>query len=356
MHFGEALDDTRLRHGIELAYEEGIRTFVTADVYGLGRADSLIGEVLSAVRRESYRLVGMIGHDFVDGVRQGNAGYPRFTHPELRGSDGYAEYLQRAARASLDRCGSGHFDVLLLHNPDEIGYTHEAVWEGMAALKSSGLAAKTGIAPGPANGFTLDIIKCFETYRDQLDWAMIILNPNEPWPGNLVLPAARGCGVEILARVVDYGGVFWDDVKPGHVFKPGDHRAYRPQGWVEEGCRRLELMRPFAESCGLSALHLAAGWCLSQDPVNCVVPTIIQEHGDGVRPYEDKVRELARTPSKPGLTPDHVAEIARIGDNTGCMLLKGASKRHEKSERADEWTMREDLLEVAARHNLGVEW
>ena len=48
--------------------------------------------------------------------------------------------------------------------------------------------------------------------------------------------------------------------------------------------------------------------------------------------------------------------IRQIGDNTGCMMLKGASKRHSTSERPDEWPMREDLLEVAGRYGLGSDW
>jgi len=38
------------------------------------------------------------------------------------------------------------------------------------------------------------------------------------------------------------------------------------------------------------------------------------------------------------------------------MKLKGASRRHEKSERPDEWPMRPELLELAGRHGLGTEW
>ena len=45
------------------------------------------------------------------------------------------------------------------------------------------------MAPGPANGFTLDVIACLERYGELIDWAMLILNPFEPWPGEL-LPAA----------------------------------------------------------------------------------------------------------------------------------------------------------------------
>ena len=55
-------------------------------------------------------------------------------------------------------------------------------------------------------------------------------------------------------------------------------------------------------------------------------------------------------------TEEEVAKIRPIGDNTGCMALKGASKRHEISERPDEWPMRGELLELAGRYGLGGEW
>ncbi len=94
------------------------------------------------------------------------------------------------AERSLERCGVERFDLLLLHNPDRIGYSSEAVWEGMQALREAGLTRLLGVAPGPANGFTLDLIACLERFGELIDWAMIILNPLEPWPGELVLEAA----------------------------------------------------------------------------------------------------------------------------------------------------------------------
>ena len=60
----------------------------------------------------------------------------------------------------------------------------------MAALGDAGLTGAIGVAPGPANGFTLDLIDCFERFGDRIDWAMVILNPLEPWPGELCLAAA----------------------------------------------------------------------------------------------------------------------------------------------------------------------
>ena len=48
------------------------------------------------------------------------------------------------------------FDLLLLHNPDRIGYSSEIRLEGMVALRETRSAHTIGVAPGPANGFTLD--------------------------------------------------------------------------------------------------------------------------------------------------------------------------------------------------------
>src|SRR3954449_11881061 len=185
MRFGEPIFDERME--ALLRPGGGIDTLITADAYGAGEADALLGRALEGVPREQYSLVGAVGHDFYEGERQGAKGFPRFTDPSLRGPDGYASYLRRATEASLERCGADRFDLLLLHNPDRVGYTSEAVWDGMAALRDAGLTDLIGVAPGPANGFTLDVIDCLERFGDRIDWAMVILNPLEPWPGELVL-------------------------------------------------------------------------------------------------------------------------------------------------------------------------
>ncbi len=126
---------------------------------------------------------------------------------------------------------------------------------------------------------------------------MIILGPMEPWPGELVLDAAQTHDVSLITRVVDYGGMFHDDVLPGHEFAPYDHRKFRPEGWVEAGREKLERMRPYAERHGLSMLQLACLWNLAQPAVRCVAPTLIQESGPEARPVEDKRAELAALPA-----------------------------------------------------------
>jgi aryl-alcohol dehydrogenase-like predicted oxidoreductase len=353
MHFGQEVSDQRLRDLLRPG--EGIDTVISADVYGEGAADALLGEAIAEVDRDSFCLVGAIGHDFYEGTREGAKGFPRFTDPRLREPARYAAYIRSATERSLQRLGADHLDLLMLHNPDSVGYSSEAVWEGMQAVREAGLAGAIGVAPGPANGFTLDLIDCFERFGALIDWAMIILSPMEPWPGRLVLDAAQRHDVSLITRVVDYGGLFHGDVRPGHRFAERDHRAFRPAGWVERGCERLDAMAPYAQRHGLSVLQLACCWNLSQEAVACVAPTLIQEQGDDARAIEQKRADLAGVPALSPLSETELAELAAIGDNSGSMVLKGASADYEGEPAADRWPLSERLREIAARWEIAPE-
>ncbi|MGH2831441.1 MAG: aldo/keto reductase [Solirubrobacteraceae bacterium] len=353
MHFGEPLEDERLQELLRPG--EGIDTVITADVYGAGQADSVLGRSLHGLERERYCLIGAIGHDFYTGERDGAKGYPRFTDSRLRGERDYASYIRMAAERSLERIGVDRFDLLLLHNPDRAGYTSEAVWKGMQALREAELCEQIGVAPGPANGFTLDLIDCLGRFGDLIDWAMIILSPMEPWPGELMLSAAEANNVQLITRVVDYGGLFHDDVREGHEFARYDHRKFRPEGWVEAGRAKLELMRPYAQRHGLSMLQLACQWNLAQPAVRCVAPTLIQESGPQARTVEDKRAELAALPAENLLSTTEVHQLRAIGNNTGCMNLKGANPAHSGDERPDAWPLSEALRAVAEHWDIDPE-
>jgi aryl-alcohol dehydrogenase-like predicted oxidoreductase len=351
MHFGEPLSDERLL--ALLRPGEGIDTVMSADAYGAGEADRVLGQAIEGVDRDSFCLIGAIGHDFYEGRREGAKGFPRFTDPRLRAEGDYSAYIRMAAEQSLERLGAERFDLLMLHNPDRTGYTSEAVWDGMRAVRDAGLTRLLGVAPGPANGFTLDLIGCVERFGELIDWAMIILSPMEPWPGELVLDAAAAHDVQLITRVVDYGGVFHDDVRAGHTFAEYDHRKFRPEGWVDAGVAKLERMRPYARRHNLTMLQLACQWNLAHPAVRCVAPTLIQEsRADGSstpRAIEDKRAELAALPREIRLDDAELAELRAIGDNSGSMTLKGASVEYEGEPRADRWALGGELQDLATR-------
>jgi hypothetical protein len=105
-------------------------------------------------------------------------------------------------------------------------------------------------------------------------------------------------------------------------------------------------------------LQLACQWNLAHPAVRCVAPTLIQESGDGARTIEGKRAELAaltvlRARPDAHLSAVEVEELRAIGDNTGCMSLKGASVRHEGEPLADRWPLDAHLRELAA--NAGID-
>jgi aryl-alcohol dehydrogenase-like predicted oxidoreductase len=353
LHFGEAVEEDRLVSLLRPG--GGIETVLTADAYGQGEADRVLGKALAGLPREGYGLVGAVGHDFYEGERNGPKGFPRFTDPALRGPGEYAGYLRMATEASLERIGASSFDLLLLHNPDRIGYSSEVVWDGMEALREAGLTAKIGVAPGPANGFTLDLISCLERFGERIDWAMIILSPFEPWPGELCLDAARRHDVKVITRVSDFGGIFWGDMRPGMELSRGDHRSFRPAGWIEQGLEKLARVMPYAERADLTPIQLASQWNLAHPAVECVAPTLIQEEGPDARPIEAKRDELAALPAENRLSDGDVAEIRAIGDNSGCMALKGASPAFEGEEQPDRWALSTELVETGERWGIDPE-
>ena len=349
MHFGEPLDDERFLAAIRHAYDRGIRTFMTSDVYGNGAADEMLGRALAGVPRDSYALVGDDRARFLQRAARGLEGLPAF-HASAAARSGRLRELSCAwRRRSRSRVAAWtKFDCLMLHNPDSHGYTSDAVWNAMDKLREAGLTDRLGIAPGPANGFSLDLILSFERFGALLDWAMIIFNPLEPWPGSLCLPAAEKHDVKLITRVVDYGGLFHDDVKPGHQFGERDHRTFRPAGWVEAGNTKLDAMRPIAERHGLTMLQLSCALESQPSAGRSVIPTMIQEVGADAKPIETKIDDLAAL-ARHTLSADEMEELRRIGDNTGCMKLKGAIPRTPANRCRTAGALNGELASVAAR-------
>ena len=164
-----------------------------------------------------------------------------------------------------------------------------------------------------------------------------------------MLDAAALHDVGLITRVVDYGGLFFDDLHPGQALAAQDHRGFRPAGWIEAGRARLDAMRPIAQRRGLTMMQLACQWNLAQLSVQCVAPTLIQEVGPQARTVEEKRAELATLPTELKLTAEDLAEIRALGDNTGCMALKGASPEYTGAALADRWELDEHLTDVAQR-------
>jgi Ser/Thr protein kinase RdoA (MazF antagonist) len=114
-------------------------------------------------------------------------------------------------------------------------------------------------------------------------------------------------------------------------------------------------MRPVADRHDLTMLQLACQWNLAHEPVGCVVPTLIQEEGTAAKPIERKRAELAELPAGRLLSEEEVDTHRKVGDNRGCMLLKGATPDHEGEERPDRWMVKPEQEALARRHGIDPE-
>ena len=234
MNFGEKVDEDRLaaaapprRRDLDRDHRRHLRR--------RARPTALLGQAIAGVDRDAYSLVGAVGHDFYEGERVGPEGLPALHRPapararRLRRlpADGDRVRPRAARRRTASTCSC-------CTTPTAPATRREIVWDGMAALREAGLASAIGVAPGPANGFTLDMLDCFERFGDRIDWAMIILNPLEPWPGELVLDAAaaarRSASSPGSSTTAGSSGATSPTSTPS---RPTTTGASGPAGWIE---------------------------------------------------------------------------------------------------------------------------
>jgi hypothetical protein len=108
----------------------------------------------------------------------------------------------------------------------------------------------------------------------------------------------------------------------------------------------MEQMRPVSEKYDLTMLQLASLWNLSQPAVKSVIPTLIQEADPKCKSIESKVEELACL-QEIELEEEDLQRIAEIGDNRGCMELKGGNPSYVGEPLPDRWPLSADLEAVA---------
>jgi hypothetical protein len=82
------------------------------------------------------------------------------------------------------------------------------------------------------------------------------------------------------------------------------------------------------------------------------VPTLVQEAKPGAKTVEQQREELATLPPEVLLSPEEVAEIRAIGDNTGSMTLKGGVPDHDGDALPDRWHLDDELEAVGRRWSI----
>ncbi len=249
--WGKTSDDESLA-AIRRARELGVTFFDTADSYGFGRSESLLGLVLSRTRREVVIATKV-------GVVRGSDGRLR--------KDFSSRHISHAVDGSLKRLRTDYIDLYQLHNPTLEEVAHDDIHEAMDRLQEVGKIRYWGVSVNtPDEG--IEIIRRGWGYALQ-----VLYNVLNQAPAGELFPLAKEKGYGIIARVPLASGLLSGKFRLDTTFPADDVR----QNFLTP--RRLEEVIPRVDEAksiiGGTARSLAEGalrFALSDGAVSSVIP------------------------------------------------------------------------------------
>jgi aryl-alcohol dehydrogenase-like predicted oxidoreductase len=252
--FYGATDEAESLATIRRALELGVNFLDTADMYGSGANEELVGRALEG-RREGVVVATKFGN-----VR-GAAG-------EFLGINGTPGYVKSACEASLKRLGIETIDLYYQHRVDRNVPIEETVG-AMSELVAAGKVRYLGLSEAGANtirrAHAVHPISALQTEYSL--WA------REPETG--VLPVARELGITFVAYSPLGRGFLSGTYTSAEAMPEGDFRRYMPRFQGENFARNLDLVREverLATSKGCTPAQIALAWLLSRGPDVVPIP------------------------------------------------------------------------------------
>lgn len=324
---------------VHRAVDLGVNYLQTGDAYTLdgtaGAAESLVGEVLRDLPRDSVVVASTVGHNLYDAPRDPVKGYPHFT--DTLAPTEWGDYIRRACEGSLRRLGTDHIDIYQLHNASRMeAFRSGEIRAAFDGLEKEGKIRAWGLALGPANGWRDEGSAGLAFYRPAS--MMAIYSLFEPYPGEIFYQVARATGTGVTARVSLASGQLAGTYRPGMKFP--DHRKYRTKmdpEWIVKGLRRADTIEFLTAGGARTLAQAALRFTLDRFPDTAVstVPTLYNDPGVDL---EEKLREFAGISNVPPLTEEEMARIEELrttqfGILEPAMALKGAPQRNQKKEK-----------------------
>lgn len=286
--FGSRIGADEVQAVVDAAIDQGVTLFDTADSYGGGASEELLGRALGS-RRDSVIVAtkfGMGEH-----------------HGEHFGAHGGRRYVRRAVEASLRRLGTDHVDLLQLHRPDPITPIRETL-EAMSELVAEGKVRYLG----SSNFSAWQVVDAHWTARTSgLQHFISAQNEyslyNRAAEDELV-PACERLGVGILPYFPLAYGLLTGKYRRGEAAPAGTRLALPDQAKRLEGADwdRIDALQGFADQRGVPLLSLAIGGLLARPGVSSVI-------SGATRPGQ-VVANVAASDWQP--SADDVAELDRL--------------------------------------------
>jgi aryl-alcohol dehydrogenase-like predicted oxidoreductase len=242
------------------AVDAGVTFLDTADVYGDGRSEQLIGRFLA----------GRPGHHVTVATKMGRR-VPQ--EPSAYTLDNFRAWTDRS-RANL---GTETLDLVQLHCPPTPVYSADAVFDALDTLVQEKRVAAYGVSVETSAEALAAIA------RPGVASVQIVLNALRLKPLEAVLPAAAAAGVGIIARVPLASGLLSGRYDERTTFAPEDHRTYNRHGEAFDvgetfsgvdyatGLEAVRRLRPLVPE-GWTMTQFALRWILDQAGVTVVIP------------------------------------------------------------------------------------
>lgn len=298
MGWSTGADEARCLAGLETAWQCGARLYDTADVYGHGRSERLLGQLVTQVPRHDIVLASKVGY-FAGTAEHGFE--PR--------------HMRRQLEQSLDNLQTDHLDIYALHHPDfgpNDRWLHPAI-DAMRTFRDQGIIRAIGMR-GP-HRFALDRINTPPDRRgDKIARFRALFEVVRPdiltIRDNLLTPSQRSEGIFSFADEQDVGvliskplgqglltGTYRADVQ--RAFGAGDHRLrkrwFQPDA-IEIINAGLDRVRAIAGPRSEDLIRLALWGCLDRSPhavalVGFTKPNQVSTNlrSLGVRPDADEI-------------------------------------------------------------------
>ncbi|UQI46564.1 aldo/keto reductase [Streptomyces sp. HU2014] len=231
---------------IHRALDLGVNLLDTADMYGIGENERLVGRAV-ADRRDRVLLATKFGV-----VRAGD--------PAARGINGSPEYVRAACDASLARLGVDHIDLYYLHRRDPQVPIEETVG-AMAELVRAGKVRWLGLSEVSAQTLRR-ACSVHPISALQSEFSLFSRDVEES-----VLPTARELGVSLVAYAPISRGLLGGALPPASELADGDFRRAAPRFLgenAEHNARLVARVREIANEAGLSPAQLSLAWLLAQ--------------------------------------------------------------------------------------------
>ena len=287
---------------LDAATDAGVNFFDTADVYGQGRSEDLIGRFLQSRPRRVY-VATKLG-------RGSDPGWPgNFTEAAVRAH----------TEASLRRLRVEALDLTQLHciPPDVL--QQGDVFDWLRALRAEGKLRHFGASVESMD----EALLCLE--QEGLASLQIIFNVFRQKPIHTLFDRAKERGVALIVRVPLASGLLTGKITRGTQFAPQDHRSYNRDGQAfnvgetfaglpfEKG---VELAEAFTQMIppGMDPTTLALRWILDFDAVSVVIP--------GAK-NPAQARANAAASDAPPLDPDLHRALARFYEEQVAAHIRG---------------------------------